>query len=217
MKIPRSGGWRVHGRFLIRFREGLDVRAVKMNYSRLDSEAGDFHGLDLFLGSAGAPWDVLASWAEGVSRETRYDVWCGSDPVEWGIRNAIAELARRSEDGIEVLFDDAGGFLKGIRTFGPKLFGVRRGTINKVLQLAGVLPWSRHRIDGDKLLGGSDQSCIDLLGREREFAKVDSQCIVVLSELLVGGSVRLTKKAPPCTDRMDTAFKGMSTWIYWGR
>jgi hypothetical protein len=207
---------RVRARLQIRFREGLDLPAVKRNYSRLDWEAGDFHRLDLFLGNADARWDVLASWVETATNETRYDVWCSHDPAERAVRNAIAELSRRSEDGFEIVIDEPNGFLKGLLRYGPALFGVRRGSITKTLQLAEVLPWSRHRIDETKLLDYSD-SCIDLLGRDNEFAQIDSQCIVVLAELFVGRSVRLTENSPPNTNAMDTARKGTTTLLYWGR
>jgi hypothetical protein len=205
----------VRGRLMIRFREGLNLRAVKKNYSRVDWEAGDFNRLDLFLGNADAPWDVLASFAESAENLTRYDVWSGKDPVERGVRDAIAAIGRKAQDGVEVLLDEPGGFVNEILKRGPRLFGVRKGSIAKILQLAGTLPWSNHRIQDSKLLDGD--FLIDLLGREKQFARIDDQCLVVLTELFVGRPVRLTEASPPNTDSMDTAYKGMRTWLYWGR
>lgn len=200
---------------MIRFREGLNLRAVKKNYSRVDWEAGDFHRLDLFLGNADAPWDVLASFAESTENGTRYDVWSGKDPIERDVRDAIAAAGRKSQDGVEVLLDEPGGFVNEILKRGPRLFGVRKGSIAKILQLAGTLPWSSHRIQDGKLLDGD--SLISLHGREKQFARIDDQCLVVLTELFVGRPVRLPEAAPPNTDSMDTAPNGMRTWLYWGR
>jgi hypothetical protein len=205
----------VRGRLMIRFREGLNLRAVKKNYSRVDWEAGDFHRLDLFLGNADAPWDVLASFAENARNDSRYDVWSGKDPMERAVRDTIAAIGRKSQDGVEVLLDEPGGFVNEILKRGPCFFGVRKGSIAKSLQLAGAVPWSNHRIQDSKLLDGD--SLIDLRGRGKQFARIDDQCLVVLTELFVGRPVRLTEASPPNTDSMDTAHKGIRTWLYWGR